>query len=139
MENKSMGEVISEHRKENDMTQAVLAKRLGVTDKAVSKWERNISCPDISTIPKLAEVLGVSVEGLMQGRENSKNGFQQLERRDLKQIFSLFIKCVAISIGVGTFVLNLLGVISSNDAVKLLSLAVICLGLYCFFPEEKEG
>ncbi len=138
MGNKSMGEVISEYRKGSDMTQAVLAKKIGVTDKAVSKWERNISCPDVRTIPKLAEMLGISVEELMQGRENSKNAFQQLDRRDFKQMFSLSIKCVAVAIGGGTLVLNSLGGISSNDAVKLLSIAVVCLGLYCFFPEEKD-
>jgi transcriptional regulator with XRE-family HTH domain len=138
MGNKSMGEVISEYRKENNMTQAVLAEKMGVTDKAVSKWERNISCPDICTIPKLAEILGISVEELMQGRENRKNAFQQLDRRDFKQIFSLLIKCVAVAIGAGTLVLNSLGGISSDDAVKLLSIAVVCLGLYCFFPEEKD-
>ena len=39
------------------MTQLELADRMGVTDKAVSKWERDVSCPDIASMPRLAEVL----------------------------------------------------------------------------------
>ena len=62
MKENTMGTMIAALRKEKGMTQLELAKELGVTDKAVSKWERDLSCPDISSIPKLAQVLGVSVE-----------------------------------------------------------------------------
>ena len=54
---KTLGMMIASLRKENGMTQFELAEKMGVTDKAVSKWERDISCPDVNTIPKLAEVL----------------------------------------------------------------------------------
>ncbi|MGI5977010.1 MAG: helix-turn-helix domain-containing protein [Candidatus Limivicinus sp.] len=54
---KTIGTLIAELRKENNMTQAQLAEKMGVTDKAVSKWERDLSCPDINSIPKLAEIL----------------------------------------------------------------------------------
>ena len=63
---KTMGALIAQLRKEKGMTQLELAQQMGVTDKAVSKWERDLSCPDISSIPHLAQVLGVSVEELMQ-------------------------------------------------------------------------
>ena len=66
---KSLGELIAELRKEKGLTQAQLASKMCVTDKAVSKWERDLSCPDINSIPRLAEILGVSVEQLMQGQE----------------------------------------------------------------------
>lgn len=46
---------------------------MGVTDKAVSKWERDISFPDINTFPKLAEVFGISVDELMQVKAESQN------------------------------------------------------------------
>ena len=65
MKNKSMGELISGLRKEKGMTQRELAEQMNVTDKAVSKWERDLSCPDINSLPRLAEVLGISVEELL--------------------------------------------------------------------------
>ena len=65
MTNKTMGEIISTLRKEKGMTQKELADHLGLTDKAVSKWERNLSCPDINTLPKLADILDTSVEELL--------------------------------------------------------------------------
>lgn len=65
MSQKTIGEIIGTLRREKGMPQKELAAMLNVTDKAVSKWERNIACPDTMTIPKLAEILGVSVEELM--------------------------------------------------------------------------
>ena len=53
MQQQTLGAMIASLRKERQMTQLELAEQLGVTDKAVSKWERNLSCPDIAAIPKL--------------------------------------------------------------------------------------
>ena len=66
MNSKSLGTMIAELRKEKGLTQLELANMMNVTDKAVSKWERDISCPDISSIPRLAEILGVSVDDLIK-------------------------------------------------------------------------
>ena len=74
MANTSMGEIISTLRKEKGMTQKDIADKLGLTDKAVSKWERDVAFPDTATIPKLAEILGVSVEELMQAKAVPVNG-----------------------------------------------------------------
>lgn len=52
------------------MTQNDLAEKMNVTDKAVSKWERNLSCPDVNSIPKLAKILGISVEELLNAQKN---------------------------------------------------------------------
>lgn len=65
MDNKTIGLLISTRRKEKGLTQKALAEQLNVTDKAVSKWERDIAKPDINTIPKLAEILDLSLEELM--------------------------------------------------------------------------
>lgn len=67
-----LGTYIQTLRKKNGLTQAALAARLYVTDKAVSKWERGLSCPDISLFPKLADILGVSVSDLL--REEMEGG-----------------------------------------------------------------
>lgn len=64
----TLGGRIARLRKEKGMTQLELADRMGVTDKAVSKWERDVSCPDIASMPRLAEVLGATVDELMQAR-----------------------------------------------------------------------
>jgi len=62
-----MGQFISELRKSHQMTQRDLAERLNVTDKSVSKWERGLSCPDISLLTPLSDILGVSVSDLLNG------------------------------------------------------------------------
>lgn len=54
------------------MTQLELAEKMRVTDKAVSKWERDLSFPDINSIPKLAEIFEVSVDDLMKVKINTK-------------------------------------------------------------------
>ena len=64
--------MISSLRKENGMTQLQLAEIMGVTDKAVSKWERDLSAPDVNSIPKLAETFGVTVDELMQVKTETK-------------------------------------------------------------------
>ena len=55
------------------MTQNDLAEKMNVTDKAVSKWERNLSYPDIKSISKLAGVLDVSVEKLLNAQTENEN------------------------------------------------------------------
>lgn len=50
MNNENMAQFIQETRKARGMTQKQLAEKLNVTDKAVSKWERGIGCPDISVV-----------------------------------------------------------------------------------------
>ena len=66
MKQSTLGSYIRFLRIQNELTQARLADMLGVTDKAVSKWERNVSYPDISLFPKLANILGVNVNDLLK-------------------------------------------------------------------------
>ena len=65
MKQSRLGSFIRSMRHRSHMTQAMLAEKLNVTDKAVSKWERDVSLPDISLFPKLADVLGVTVNDLL--------------------------------------------------------------------------
>lgn len=64
------GAFIAAVRKEHGMTQAELARKLQVTDKAVSRWERGLGFPDIGTIEPLADALGLSVSELMRSEKN---------------------------------------------------------------------
>ena len=72
MDNEKMGAFIAGLRKEKQMTQRELAARLNITDKAVSKWERGLSLPDIVLLTPLAQELGISVGELLAG-EKEKN------------------------------------------------------------------
>lgn len=61
---------ISRLRKQKGLTQKDLAERLNITDKAVSKWERGAGYPEITIVPELAKVLGVSIDELLGGEED---------------------------------------------------------------------
>ena len=65
MEQNSMGKRIMALRKERGLTQEQLSEKVGVTAQAVSKWENDVSCPDISILPVLADALGVSTDELL--------------------------------------------------------------------------
>lgn len=65
MNEQTIGQIICEHRKEKRLTQKALADQLNITDKAVSKWERDIARPDISLVPQVAEILDIPVELLI--------------------------------------------------------------------------
>ena len=62
-------EIIAEKRKEKGISQVELARLMNVTKQAVSKWETGKSMPDMALLPKLAEVLGVSVDEILTGKE----------------------------------------------------------------------
>lgn len=67
MERKTMGAFIAALRKANGMTQQELADKLNISNKAVSRWERDECAPDITLIPALAEILGVTCDELLKG------------------------------------------------------------------------
>ena len=67
------GNFVADRRKELHMTQKDLAAKIHVTDKAVSKWERGLGLPDISTIEILADALNVSINELMKSERNVSN------------------------------------------------------------------
>lgn len=69
MDSRTVGSIIATLRRQNGMTQSALAEKLGVSDKAVSKWESGQGYPDITQFPVLAEIFGVSIDYLMLGEE----------------------------------------------------------------------
>lgn len=78
-QNEKMGRFISELRKAQDMTQKNLAEKLEVTDKAVSKWERGISCPDVSLLIPLSKILGVTTSELLNGEKNEGSPIEEIK------------------------------------------------------------
>ena len=70
---KSISEKISELRKSRSLTQEQLGAELGVSNQAVSKWEKGESMPDIMLLPKLCAILGISIDSLFEMSENTIN------------------------------------------------------------------
>ncbi len=90
MANNTIGQFIAVLRKANGMTQQQLADRLNVSNKAVSRWERDETAPDITLIPAIAEIFGVTCDELLKGeRLDSENISQRTEKQVEKQIYSL--------------------------------------------------
>ena len=78
MDQIKIGKFIAECRKNANLTQMQLSEKLGITDKAISKWERGISMPDTSIMLELCDILGISVNELLSGEKI------QMENNDQK-------------------------------------------------------
>lgn len=129
---KNIGETIAYLRKEKGMTQSELAEKMNVTDKAVSKWERNLSCPDINTISKLANILDISVEELLKTKKNN------LKTTKVKSLSNLIFKVVALAMGISVTVLNILNEIDIKSSLILLSVGLTCIGLYLLNDKDNK-
>ena len=122
---KSMGEIISTLRREKGMTQKDIADKLGITDKAVSKWERDIAFPDTATIPKLAEILEINVEELMQAKAVPTNG-----HKGAGYLLNIILKAVPIAMGVAVLITSLLGELDIKSGFTMLGIGLACVGIY---------
>lgn len=116
--------MIAKLRKQHGMTQLELAEKMGVTDKAVSKWERDLSCPDINSIPKLAEILGVSVEELMQVKKEAEEPASKAS-----EALEVIPKALALAMGVAVIVLTILDAMDAKSGMILLGLGLACVGI----------
>lgn len=98
MDQTKIGELIFRFRKEKGLTQLQLGEMIGVSDKAVSKWERGLGCPDVSLLRDLSAALGVNIEGILDG-ELPQN---ETERGNMKRLnFFVCPECGSISTTVG--------------------------------------
>lgn len=84
--NETIGNRISRLRKEKGMSQEVLAEKIGVSSQAVSKWENDQSCPDISLLPQLAKLLDVTVDELLTGNTNEVRMVPKGQRKSLEEL-----------------------------------------------------
>lgn len=83
----TLGTRIAEQRRKMNLTQDQLAEQMGVSSQAVSKWENDLSCPDISLLPSLSDLFGISIDELLRGE--SQKIVQVLpegERKDLNKM-----------------------------------------------------
>ena len=87
MEN-TLGKRIASLRKEKNLKQEDLAQMLNISPQAISKWENDLTCPDISILPELSKILNVSIDELLIGKKelNDVKLIPQEERKELKDI-----------------------------------------------------
>ena len=124
---KTMGTIICEARKNKGMTQYELAQTMNVTDKAVSKWERDLSCPDVASLSKLAETLGISIEELMSGKS------VETKKTDL---VDLVCTAVGFAMGVAVVIITMLSrlnlslmPIKMEDLITMLGVGLVVFGI----------
>lgn len=84
--NETIGSRIAKYRKEKNLTQEALAEQVGVSSQAVSKWENDISCPDISLLPKLCAVLGITSDELLTGKNDEVKLLPAHQRKSLEEL-----------------------------------------------------
>lgn len=125
MKQQTFGATVAALRKERGMTQLDLAEQMGVTDKAVSKWERDLSFPDAASLPKLAETLGVTVDELMLGRPANPGAAPAPS--EAARLIPLILQGVALAMGVAVTVLSALHQLEAESAFPMLGLGLACL------------
>lgn len=113
---KTLGTRISDCRREKKLTQDELADKLGVSPQAVSKWENDVCCPDIMLLPRLAAILGVSVDSLLSGEEELPPKTRVLKENERKSADELTLFVIINS--------------SDGDVVKVtLPMALVKVGI----------
>ena len=138
--NTTLGKRIAALRREKELKQDELAEKLGVSAQAVSKWENDQTCPDISLLPLLAKTLGVTVDELLSGKQESAPAVQIVpanERKDIKDmVLSIVVSSPEndnvrvniplslVKVGVNTG-LNMAQITSGNEALKNIDLGKI--------------
>ena len=126
MNYETIGKFIQSKRKEKGLTQKELAEKLGVTDKAVSKWERGLGCPDVSILEILANELDTSILEILKGRTIENEIIKVTEANDYvketikftknktKEIINKIIVFLTILISILLLILNIENIISLN-------------------------
>lgn len=153
MDAKKFGAFIAAVRKEQGMTQAELAGRLNVTDKAVSRWERGLDFPDINSIEPLADALGLSVLELMHSEKLSTANIppeaasaalsdtlelvKQQRRAERKSVAKIVLCLAALLLGI--FLIDGMGFLGFALAYLpvICLLAGACLAVYGFYRKHN--
>ena len=145
-----IGKFIADCRKQVNLTQMQLAEKLGITDKAISKWERGISMPDTSIMLELCGILGISVNELLSGEkismENNQKNEQllldmakELERKN-KTIWTSMLAIMIVSMTAlfaGIFIAAFLIPEGVWQLVTILGICIVFL-IPCFYALKLE-
>lgn len=136
MEEKKLCDIIVELRKKQGLTQQELADKLNITDKAVSKWERGLSYPDITSISSLAKALNVDSSYLIDlcKKEGSENPFNK--KTDINNIGNLILNGIGLAMGVSVTILNILNELTPQDSIIMLGIGLFCISLNVLNKKE---
>ncbi|MBR4035652.1 MAG: helix-turn-helix transcriptional regulator [Oscillospiraceae bacterium] len=126
MNNQTLGTMIATLRKEHNMTQLQLAEKMGVTDKAVSKWERDLSCPDVDSLPRLAEIFGITVDEMLRAKEIPA---PQPKEDKMGKIMDIALKAIPLAMGVAVTVSAMLRNIDIYSGFSMLGIGLACIGI----------
>lgn len=131
MDQRKIGKYIADKRKSLELTQTVLAEKLGVTDKSVSKWERGVCLPDASKYLVLCETLGISLNELFAGEDIAAEElevqseqnligveeYHKSKRKHLQRIIALLVVVILLFSGIGLWLLGKNGYFK-NEYIK---------------------
>jgi len=134
--NTTLGKRIAALRHEKGLKQDELAEKLGVSPQAVSKWENDQTCPDITLLPTLAKILDVSVDELLSGKKEEVPAVRILPESERKDIKDMMLRVLVISADGDKVRVNLplaiievaldsgmtMSQVSGNDALKNIDL-----------------
>ena len=123
--NVDFGTRIKSLRLSRSMTQEQLAQKLYVTRTMVSKWERDVSFPDTQTLPRLAQIFGISLEELMNAK-----AAPEPRKKDSEQIVDTVLKAVPLAMGVAVAVTAVLGQLVVKHGLIMLGIGIACIGIY---------
>ena len=126
MKNQTLGDMIATLRKEHNMTQLQLAEKMGVTDKAVSKWERDLSCPDVDSLPRLAEIFGITVDRLLTAKATPA---PQPKEDKFGKIMDITLKAIPLAMGVAVVVSSVMKTIDIYSGFSMLGIGLVCIGI----------
>ena len=113
-------------RKKNGWSQEELADKMNISRQAVSKWERDLSFPDISSIPKLAEIFEVSVDELIQVKTETK---ENIGKNKVDAIVDTALKGIGVAMGIAVTVPSVLGVLETNSAFVMLGIGLASVSI----------
>ena len=131
MSNKSMGEFISKLREEKGLTEKELGEKLGITEKNISEWEKNVSVPDASAISKLSEFFGVSSEEFATPKTSSNPVIKKIN-----YIIDIVLRAIPVAMGAALIVTTIMGQIDLKSGFMMLGISVVSIGIYLLKNEK---
>lgn len=140
--NTTLGKRISTLRREKELKQDELAEKLGVSSQAVSKWENDQTCPDISLLPLLANIFNISVDELLTGKKTESPSVKFLPESERKSIDDMMLRIVMTSADKDVVKINLplpviralmengvdLSYLTKNESIKTILINMIDQG-----------
>lgn len=146
MEHKDIGNFIAARRKAKGLTQKQLADKLYVSDKAISKWERNICLFDISLIQPLADLLDVGVNELLEGKllESKQDDeiiqkIKQVSQKRRKQSRMIYLIAVTFCLLVSAYFISVYTIdsLQQMDYFTYIGIAIAMGGYFAFFTQKQ--